>query len=118
MTYNGWTNRETWALMLHINNDPGWQHEAHQIVGEARADLTDWPETFVPSLDWLVEERLREQVEQTLSWEDASSDGSPSEMETIRAFWQIASDIGSLWRVNWRECALSLISDIEEDSDA
>jgi hypothetical protein len=35
-TYEGWTNRETWAVALHINNDQGWQESVHEALRENR----------------------------------------------------------------------------------
>ena len=36
--YNGWRNRETWALVLHINNDQGLQAWAHDLTAELVAE--------------------------------------------------------------------------------
>ena len=30
--YNGWSNRETWAVALYINNDQGWQESVHEAL--------------------------------------------------------------------------------------
>jgi len=30
--YNGWTNRETWATALHIDNDQSLQEEASEKI--------------------------------------------------------------------------------------
>src|SRR5881394_2109748 len=32
--YNGWTNRETWAVALWINNEQGSQESVHDLVRE------------------------------------------------------------------------------------
>lgn len=32
--YNGWTNRATWAVALHVNNDQGWQEQVHELAQE------------------------------------------------------------------------------------
>lgn len=37
-TYNGWTNRETWAVALHVNNDQGWQESVHESVRDVLAE--------------------------------------------------------------------------------
>lgn len=31
-TYNGWTNRETWAFMLYVTNDQGLAESARERV--------------------------------------------------------------------------------------
>ena len=34
--YNGWTNYETWAVKLHIDNDEGSQRHALELAQQAR----------------------------------------------------------------------------------
>ena len=92
-TYNGWSNRETWAFMLYVNNE-GLVDTARDVVaggwlGPActPADsLMDWADVTFTRYGYLIENGD--------SWPDALADA--------------ASDIGSLWRVNWVECADSL----------
>lgn len=93
-TYNGWTNRETWSLMLWVNNDFGLQVMAREAVAGAEswqaADaLRDWADTLFTRAGYVA----------TFggSWPDALAD--------------IASEVGSFDRVDWRECAESLQSD-------
>lgn len=86
-TYNGWTNRETWAAALWINNDQGMQEFAYEIV---RTDpygdgIKDW-----------IEELQAEATEGGI------------EQREVRL---MLNDIGSLWRVNWSEIRDSLIED-------
>ena len=38
MSYNGWSNYETWNTALWIDNEPGSYHEARGIVNEARSE--------------------------------------------------------------------------------
>jgi hypothetical protein len=38
MTYNGWSNYETWAAKLWMDNDQGWYYEIRDLT---RAALTD-----------------------------------------------------------------------------
>ncbi|WP_217913099.1 DUF7249 family protein [Miltoncostaea marina] len=85
--YNGWTNRETWAVALHLSNDEGMYEAARAVLGSvaserAAADtLEDWTRS-------LFEERGAD----------------------ARTLLLMALDIGSLWRVNWREVAASLVN--------
>lgn len=92
-TYNGWTNRETWAVALHINNDQGWQESVFEALREMILPPNDG--------DYSADEwdRLR-----------ASYAG-----EVIKL---ALTDIGSLWRVNWTELGASFLSDLAEQDAA
>lgn len=103
--YNGWKNRETWAFMLHVNNDEGLYSEARELVAEARrtceypfqiADaLKDWAETLLTKTYF--------EDEFGAPWPDGLA--------------MMASDVGSLWRIDWQECVDSILSDLPEDDD-
>ena len=88
--YNGWTNRETWAVVLHINNDEGLLNPINEVakLHENLNDLADEIESFIN--------------EDVLNFENIS---------TNRNAFLMLQDIGSLYRVNWREVAESFISD-------
>lgn len=97
-TYNGWTNRETWAFMLYINNDEGLQDMARdavrdcETVGQAEHALSDFADTILTRSGYADEFGD--------AWPDALAD--------------MASDIGSLYRVDWRECARHIMDEIAE----
>jgi hypothetical protein len=101
-TYSGWTNRETWALMLWVNNDEGLQSEARDVVRghyrRAPIALEAWAETLFTRSGYVDEFGG--------PWPDGLADA--------------AEDIGSLYRVNWQECAESILRDVAEldNSDA
>jgi hypothetical protein len=102
-TYNGWTNRETWAFMLWINNDEGLQDMAHEyIAGYTReaniGNLTH--ETSRALQEWTESMFTRSGYAQEFgdTWPDSLAD--------------IAEDIGSLYRINFYECAESILSDM------
>lgn len=87
--YNGWTNRETWATALHINNDEG---------------------LYKTVQDWAVS-NLEEQESEAVtvlaeSIEDFVTELLDSDWDGVKS---MRYDIGSLWRVNWREIANSFI---------
>ena len=104
-TYSGWTNRETWALMLHINNDEGLQVWAHEYVKDyiSDYDLEDTNRTYSAS------QALQQWAEIAFTrsgYAEYVSDVWPN------GFADIAEDIGSLYRINYYECAESILSDM------
>ena len=86
-TYNGWTNRETWALNLWIGNDEGLY-----LAGQEFAETLD-------ADDARRDDKVRE-------W--FSEDIVPLLQETEIGRGAL-EDIGSLWRVNWTETADALL---------
>ena len=105
-TYNGWTNRETWAVALHINNDQGWQESVHEAIREdMRTDSEDFwnnvPDNATAARK--AGEIIKDLVEEAL--EDIYTDAE---------YRRVRDDIGSLWRVNWTELGASFLSDLEE----
>lgn len=103
-THNGWTNRETWALMLWISNDEGLQDTAHELV-----DLTD-PHGIVAT-----EDRVRDWIETLLSRNAYEEEYGSAQPEALAV---MAEDVGSLWRVNWGEVAAALTTDVQELTSA
>lgn len=98
--YNGWTNRETWCLMLWVNNDEGLLIDAQDTVRQARKHgndpatcLQDWAETLFTRSGY------------------ADTFGEPWPV----ALADIAAEIGSLWRVDWSEAADSIAEDMADD---
>lgn len=100
-TYNGWTNRETWAVALYINNDEGWQASVFEALRELDADEVH-----------RAAEIVRENVEQLVTvagyQEMTGEDHLPAALSTV------AEDIGSLYRVNWDELGASFLEDSRE----
>ena len=82
--YNGWSNRETWATALHIDNDA-------QLLG-AVLEFSDQPN---------LDDRLEQFVDQILDVDAFYTNG----VMVSRSAWIMLHDIGSLYRVNWRELA-------------
>lgn len=96
-TYNGWTNRETWAVSLYVEND-------HSMYADRQQLLSEWTE------DTDVATAAREWFEGVIdSWDEIAED-SP---EGTRFLLNMLRDIGSLWRVNWQELGTTWIDDYE-----
>jgi hypothetical protein len=109
LEYNGWTNRETWAANLYIGNDQGLQDQALEIVerefnrgdGETRSDERSAGITLAAS-------RLEIWIGQLFTRAGYSEEfGS----EWPAALADMAADIGSLYRINYREIAEGLLED-------
>lgn len=96
----GWSNKETWAMHYHLSTDPSSQayiEEARdQIFIEAKASPE--PEKARDSFEtW-----LRETMEAL--WETHPINLSDES-------WRFIKNVGSLWRVNWREVSGAFLGD-------
>ena len=110
--YNGWTNRETWAVALHINNDQGWQES---VLEALRGRITDSPDPDSDdALPYDASIIIRESVERVTGLERIAWLSRDLETDRLDAVLSIREDIGSLWRVNWQELGAAFLSDIEE----
>ena len=99
--YNGWTNRETWAVNLHLSNKRDWYQGAiDKVAGVLRAN----PETTAV----LMGDVLRDY------WDTDIFCDPDLELE-----WEVIvlRDVGSEWRVNWIEIAGHWIADTKEHLD-
>lgn len=103
--YNGWTNYETWAIGLWIDNDQAtylyWREEATRHVRQAAED------EMVERGLWTVQEAARHNLAQQLKHE--LTEAAPNLGSSIY------SDLlgAALDEVNWTELAENLLSDIE-----
>ena len=86
-TYQGWTNRETWALNLHLTNTEGIYNDFMSIVKsenfsdyEKENNLKDWVEDLIYN--------FFENNQEMLYFEEIKN---------------LIQDVGSLWRVNYKE---------------
>jgi hypothetical protein len=99
-TYNGWTNRETWAANLHITNDQGLLEMATERLEEFRPDLDEDGNTSTDGISFRAGEALRDWYEEIVD-EFGDSEG-------IR---MMVKEVGSAWRVDWQEVAEGLLED-------
>jgi hypothetical protein len=86
-TYNGWSNRETWAAHLHLSNDE-WLYnlaaETVELSGEGAH---------------VAANRLEEVV---MDLVNVNRDGTTG---TDARLTMMDREVGSWWRVDWREVA-------------
>lgn len=124
--YNGWTNRETWALKLHLDNTEGsqaWMLEVGRLAGE-NAEATEY-RTLDDAKVFTTEDAIKDACETV--WEralspvktgyrqfDISGIGEPVGMWEPDDVFRMIADVGSLWRVNFREIARSVVDQVSE----
>lgn len=129
-TYQGWTNRETWALNLWLTNDQSLyemtRERAREAVELAISNArhagfgTTGPGTrFYSTQAWLESDLGRsylarkagEAVEEF--WDELTD---PSEgLMSVENILTMVRDIGSDYRVNWNELGEFWLSDIAEN---
>lgn len=104
-TYNGWTNRETWAVALWINNEQGWQESVLEALRSAVDDDPNPDDELLGMTPYRAGEIVREQVEDMLLSDEVGN-----------VEWQrnVLHDIGSLYRADWAEIGASFLSDLAE----
>lgn len=107
--YNGWSNRETWAVALHINNDQGWQESVLDTLRAALEREAEKESDDYTMPAWRAGMIICSQVESVL---DELRSGYGDSYE--HAF-MVIEDIGSLWRVNWDEIGAAFLSDVAEE---
>ena len=100
--YNGWTNRETWAVALWLNNDGGLYDMSQDY---AKSALEEHPESGAV---YCLEESLENLFDEAFSDLD----------EMTQTGLTMMRDIGSLYRVNWREIAGNIISELKTQEEA
>jgi hypothetical protein len=96
-TYNGWVNRETWALYLWITNDEPLYHSVRRSVNF----WAQWRDIHGAA------RAVEKFIEQYLT---PSCHGLGLSLERQN----MAADIGSLWRIDYREIAEHLIDSSDE----
>lgn len=135
--YNGWSNRETWAINLHLENNQGdylvMCEKAKEIVEE------DWSRVSKPKsfgcgdpncdaclMDRPIEDQITamvgEMADYIKEWTEEvfalvlevnqSFDGTVANSEA-RSF---VADVGSWWRADFYEIAEHWINDAREES--
>ena len=114
--YNGWTNRETWAVMLHLDNDGGLYadyNELHDQIVELSRDQNEISDHLTKDqyIVFELEDQLREWITDIIHphyWDN-------HHLKMPQWAMNMMVDVGSLWRVNWREIADRIVENITLD---
>jgi hypothetical protein len=97
--HQGWANRETWALMLHVNNDQGL------------CDLFRECARSYAAADGLnVQDAVKDLAESYFT-PDAYYDMTGDVIQNNGPCWMAMQEIGSMWRVDWAEVTAALLED-------
>lgn len=102
--YEGWSNRETWATALHIDNDQALLEIA---LDYAREEEKEHAEDESDARNCLAE-----------SLEGWFDDMAGDFTELSAGVYSMLRDIGSLYRVNWRELADHYLDQVREGASA
>jgi hypothetical protein len=102
--YNGWTNRETWAVKLHLDNTEGWQKHVYNLAEEI-LETKEVLELDNDSLNSMLAEQIEEFV--TELKEQAFEQPTPSSEELM------VRDVGSFWRVDYLEIARAFFEEVK-----
>jgi hypothetical protein len=95
--YNGWVNRETWAVNLHLSNKREWYQGAIDAVAAQLRMSADTSPVYMGDV-------LREYWNTIFCNPDLEF-----ELEVM-----VLRDVGSGWRVDWTEIAEHWIADVKE----
>jgi hypothetical protein len=110
--YNGWTNYETWAVKLWIDNDEGTYDYWRETTREVWADSDDkHPNQFMDrsgNARSTLAERLKDE-------HDSQSDHPVFKAADGSVYADLLN--AALSEVDWYEIADSMLSDLAEDSD-
>ena len=88
--YNGWSNRETWATNLWLTNDYGMTKDLEIYFQE----LHNEGEPTTPEIVRDFADYIESYLNELLEFENLN-----------QTTYSMLTDIGSVYRVNWREIA-------------
>ncbi len=124
-TYNGWTNRSTWALALHLDNNEGdytyWRErtgDAHDHVRELDLEpLTE--EDFRVEATAIVAEELEQWLDELYDTIEIAATSREPNYGVSREAWSLLRDVGfdtSTTAINYHEIARHWVDEVAEEA--
>lgn len=110
-SYEGWSNRETWAFNLWLSNDEGTYDQVREAAQDALAKHEG--ETPEERSGKHQEDAEREATAELAEWlkEFLTEDIEQQAEEGNKTARSMVADVGSFWRVEYWEVARSWIQD-------
>lgn len=107
-TYNGWSNRETWAIQLHLSNNEG----DYVRACEAAAEFVSTSDGRDRQINYMAD-FIKDWTEEVFSSVINADQPGMYPNEASRLF---VSDVGSWWRADFHEIAEHWIDEASEAS--
>lgn len=107
--YNGWENRETWALSLGVSN---WQSLYEDILGIAQRNWERNKKNIHVGMVSSTANEIKSYLENDVlgydnisAWNERLIREGSKDVEYDNKPWVIRQEVGSLWRVDYRAIA-------------
>ena len=109
-TYDGWASRETWALVLHLDNDQGLYEGALEAAGALKPDHEC--DGCRDGHERAIGEAIKEYAATLLTVDGYIQEFGGDHLPAALA--RVAEDIGSLYRVDWDEVGAHYLQTLSE----
>ncbi|REK25894.1 MAG: hypothetical protein DWQ40_00280 [Actinobacteria bacterium] len=110
-TYNGWSNRETWAANLHWSSNEGDYELIREWAEYLAGPVPNWYTKDEAVAD--LAERLQKYAEEIYGMVVGNDYGLTGDRPAVL----FVSDVGSLWRIDFHEIAEHWIADVIADRE-
>lgn len=106
LTYEGWSNRETWAYKLWIDNEQDLYEEVKNQVNKIMKNTNLATKNLDSEIHELTEylKNLCDEIKELAK-----------ESKSNVTLQNIVDDLGSTWRIDYREIAETLINEYMEN---